>query len=59
MNIENQTQEQSKILTILNELKGKSSNAAIYLVALLFAIELNSLWLIITLSVFLIIIIRL
>lgn len=58
MNIENQTQEQSKILTILNELKGKSSNAAIYLVALLFAIELNSLWLIITLSVFLIIIIR-
>jgi hypothetical protein len=42
--------EQNEIIKILGDLKQKTSNAAIYLVALLFAIELHSLWLVITFS---------
>jgi hypothetical protein len=45
--------EFSKIFDILNDLKVKTSNASIYLVALLFAIELNSIWLIIIFSILL------
>lgn len=43
-------EKQNEILEILSDLKIKTSNAAIYLVALLFAIELNSTWLIIVFS---------
>lgn len=50
--------EFSKIFDILNDLKVKTSNASIYLVALLFAIELNSIWLIIIFSILLIINVR-
>ena len=50
--------EFSKIFDILNDLKVKTSNASIYLVALLFAIELNSSWLIIIFSILLIINVR-
>lgn len=45
--------EQSEILDIVNELKFKSGHIALYLVALLFAIELNSTWLIIVFSILL------
>lgn len=43
--------EQTEILKILNDLHNKSGHIALYFVALLFAIELYSLWLIITFSI--------
>ena len=42
--------EQNEIIEQIKELKTPNSNPAIYLVSLLFAIELNCVWLIIVFS---------